>query len=136
MTAAGHAQWLEGALHRDYHVEREFGRFDDVVHVLATDRGLARRVELFVLDPAAATDTRIRAFLEWAQLLARVNHPNIAAVHRASVLGGVPCVVLEHLDAPTLSQRLLLAALPAQEVLLLARDLLRGLEASHTHGIA
>jgi hypothetical protein len=130
-------EWLRRALGRDYRLEQVIGApGEDVVRVLARDLSLDRPVELLMLRPDATTDARTKSFLEWARLLARVNHPNVAGVYRAEVLRGVPCVAVEHPDGETLAMRLGRSPLRTDEAVRLGRDVLRGLEASHAAGVA
>ena len=137
MTSSDGLEWLRRAVEKDYEVERELGApGDDIARVLARDLSLDRSVELLALRPEAGTAERSRKFLEWAQRLARINHPNVAAVHRATVLLDVPCLVMEHVDGETLATRLQRAPLRPTEVVRLGRDLLAGLEASHAAGVA
>ena len=137
MTDADGLEWLRRALGRDYRLEQVISTpGEDVVRVLARDLSLDRPVELVVLRPDATTDARTRSFLEWARLLARINHPNVAGVYRAEVLRGVPCVAVEHPDGETLAMRLARSPLRTDEAVRLGRDLLRGLEASHAAGVA
>ena len=137
MTDGDGLDWLRRALGRDYRLEQVIGApGEDVVRVLARDLSLDRPVELLALRPDATTDARTRSFLEWARLLARINHPNVAVVYRAEVLRGVPCVAVEHPEGETLAMRLGRSPLRADEAVRLGRDVLRGLEASHAAGIA
>jgi hypothetical protein len=137
VTDADGLEWLHRALGRDYRLEQVIGTpGEDTVRVLARDLSLDRPVELVVLRPDATTDARTRSFLEWARLLARINHPNVAGVYRAEVLRGVPCVAVEHPDGETLAMRLARSPLRTDEAVRLGRDLLRGLEASHAAGVA
>jgi hypothetical protein len=137
VTEADGLEWLRRALGRDYRLDQVIGTpGEDVVRVLARDLSLDRPVELVALRPEATTDARTRSFLEWARLLARVNHPNVAGVYRAEVLRGVPCVAMEHPDGDTLATRLSRSPLRADEAVRLGRDVLRGLEASHAARVA
>jgi tetratricopeptide (TPR) repeat protein len=130
-------EWLRRALGRDYRLDQVIDTpGEDVVRVLARDLSLDRPVELVALRPEATTDARTRSFLEWARLLARVNHPNVAGVYRAEVLRGVPCVAVEHPEGETLAARLRHSPLRTDEARRLGRDMLRGLEASHAIGVA
>ena len=137
VTVPDRLEWLRHAVGRDYRIEREIGApGDDFVRVLARDLSLDRPVELLALRPEATTEARTASFLAWARLLARINSPNVAGVHRAEVLRGVPCFALEHLDGEMLAARLRLGPLRTDDAVRLARDVLRGIEASHTAGVA
>lgn len=127
---------LRRALNGEYRIERELSVSDGMVRVVAWDLSLDRLVEIAALPPAAATGRRVDAFLADARLLAKVNHPNVVAVHRANSRNGVPYVALEHLEGETLATRLTRGPLSTSETLALGRELLRALEASHAAGVA
>ena len=61
----------------------------------ARDTKLNRDVAIKVLLPAVATDPdRLARFSREAQLLASLNHPNIAHIHGLEDAGGVPALVM------------------------------------------
>ena len=62
----------------------------------ATDTQLNRQVALKILPDAFADDPdRLARFQREAQVLASLNHPNIAAIHGIEKSGGTQALVLE-----------------------------------------
>jgi Tol biopolymer transport system component len=102
----------------------------------ARDPKLQRDVALKVLPQAVAGDQdRLARFEREAQLLAALNHPNIAGIHGVVEYGGVTALVLELVEGPTLAERLDDGPLPLDEVLSIARQLVDALAAAHDAGI-
>jgi Tol biopolymer transport system component len=106
----------------------------------ARDTKLNRDVALKVLPDAFARDPeRLARFRREAQLLASLNHPNIAAIHgleeSGSAAGEIAALVLELIDGPTLADRIAAGALPLEEALTIAKQLADALEAAHELGI-
>jgi Tol biopolymer transport system component len=108
----------------------------------ARDPKLQRDVALKVLPAAVALDPDRRArFDREAQLLASLNHPNIAAIYgfedglNAYPVGTGPALVLELVEGPTLADRLARGVIPLDEALPIARQIADALEVAHRHGI-
>ena len=102
----------------------------------ARDTKLGRDVALKVLPQTLAGDPdRIARFRREAQVLASLNHTNIAAIHGLEEAGGTPVLVLELVEGPTLADRVLDRAFPVDEALSIARQMAEALEAAHEHGI-
>jgi len=83
----------------------------------ATDTKLGREVAIKILPAAFAGDAdRLARFRREAQVLASLNHPNIAAIY------GVEnrALVMELVDGPTLAQRIARRRLPLMEALTVA----------------
>jgi len=73
----------------------------------ATDTNLKRQVAIKVLPEAVAEDTeRLARFQREAEVLAALNHPNIAAIHGLEKSGGQTALVMELVEGPTLADRL------------------------------
>src|ERR1700752_354794 len=73
----------------------------------ARDTKLGRDVALKVLPEALAHDAqRMARFQREAQLLASLNHPNIAAIYGLEDAAGVRALVMALVDGPTLADRL------------------------------
>jgi serine/threonine protein kinase len=102
----------------------------------ARDTRLGRDVAVKVL-PAEVVDDRERRsrFRREAQLLASLNHPNIAAIHGLEEADGKPFLVLELVDGQDLAERLSHGALPVDEALTIARQIVLALEAAHQQRI-
>src|SRR3954466_11802262 len=72
----------------------------------ARDTRLNRDVAIKVLLPVVAADPdRLARFRREAQLLASLNHPNIAHIHGVEETGGVTALVLELVEGEDLAQR-------------------------------
>src|SRR5215469_1668190 len=73
----------------------------------ARDTKLGRNVALKVLPEAFAKDAeRMARFEREAQVLASLNHPNIAAIYGLEESGGVRALVMELVEGPTLTERI------------------------------
>ena len=69
----------------------------------ATDTNLKRAVALKVLPASVATDPdRLARFQREAEVLAALNHPNIAQIHGLERANGVTALVIELSTAPRL----------------------------------
>jgi Tol biopolymer transport system component len=102
----------------------------------ARDTKLGRRVALKVLPDIFAKDPERRArFQREAQVLAALNHPHIGAIHGFEDGGSVHALVLELVDGPTLADRLAKGALPVDESLAIAQQVVDALDAAHDQGI-
>jgi eukaryotic-like serine/threonine-protein kinase len=93
----------------------------------ARDRKLNRDVAVKVLPAALANDTQYMArFEREAQVLASLNHPNIATVY--GIEQGA--LVMELVDGEDLK-----GPVPLEEVIPIARQITSGLEAAHERGV-
>src|SRR5437764_1033666 len=102
----------------------------------ARDTKLHRDVALKVLPDSFANDPdRLARFQREAQVLASLNHPNIAHIHGLEESGGVRALVMELVDGDDLSQRIACGAIPMEEALPIARQMAEALEAAHELGI-
>jgi rhodanese-related sulfurtransferase len=100
------------------------------------DTKLHRDVAIKVLLPAVANDPdRLARFGREAQVLAALNHPNIAHIHGLEESGGILALVMELVEGEDLSQRIARGALPLDEALPIARQIAEALDAAHEQGI-
>jgi Tol biopolymer transport system component len=98
----------------------------------ARDTRLQREVAIKVLPPAFADDPdRLARFEREAQLLASLNHPNIAAIYGVEE----KALVLELVDGPTLADRIERGPVPLDEALPIATQIAEALEAAHEQGV-
>ena len=98
----------------------------------ARDTRLKREVAIKVLPDAFANDPeRLARFQREAELLATLNHPNIAQIH------GIEdrALVLELVEGPTLADRIAQGPIPLDEALPIARQIAEALEAAHERGV-
>ena len=102
----------------------------------ATDTQLNRQVALKILPDAFAADPdRLARFTREAQILASLNHPNIAAIHGIEEAEGTRALVLELVEGPTLADRIAKGAIPVDEALPIAKQIAEALEAAHEAGV-
>jgi len=102
----------------------------------ATDTKLRREVALKVLPTSVATDPqRMVRFEREAQLLAALNHPNIAAIYGLEDSDSTRALVMELVEGPTLADRIAQGAIPVEEALPIARQIAEALEYAHERGI-
>ena len=102
----------------------------------ATDTKLKRQVAIKVLPASVAGDAeRLARFQREAEVLASLNHPNIAAIHGLEESDGVKALVMELVEGPTLADRIAQGAIPLDEALPIARQIAEALEAAHEQGI-
>src|SRR5437660_2844195 len=102
----------------------------------ARDTKLNRDVAIKVLLPAVANDPdRLARFGREAQVLASLNHPNIAHIHGIEDAGGAKALVLELVEGEDLAQRIARGPIPLDEALPMARQIADALEAAHEKGI-
>src|SRR5215831_7679444 len=124
----------------------------------ATDTKLNRDVALKVLPEAFARDAqRMARFRREAQVLASLNHPNIATIYGLEESNGTYALVMELVEGPTLAEKIRVArgspsspaafrveepqrrkagvALQIDESLHIAKQIAEGLEYAHEKGV-
>jgi serine/threonine protein kinase/Tol biopolymer transport system component len=101
----------------------------------ATDTTLKRTVALKVLPASVAGDPeRLARFQREAEVLAALNHPNIAAIY--GIEKGIPvALVMEFVEGPTLADRIAAGPVPLDEALPIAAQIADALDAAHERGI-
>jgi serine/threonine-protein kinase len=102
----------------------------------ARDTNLNRDVALKVRPRAFALDAdRFARFRREAQILAALNHPNVAAIYGLENSEGIQALVLELVEGPTLAGRITKGRIPSREALSIAKQIAEGLEAAHKRNI-
>src|SRR5262249_12998000 len=102
----------------------------------ATDTKLGRAVAIKVLpDQFARDDQRMARFRREAQVLASLNHSNIASIYGLEEAGGVCGLVMELVEGPTLAERIAQGPIPLEEAHPIDRQMTEALEYAHEHGI-
>ena len=111
----------------------------------ARDTKLKRQVAIKVLPASLAADAdRLARFQREAEVLASLNHPNIAAIY--GLEEGVPsgpaepghyvrALVLEFVEGDTIADRIARGPIPVDEALAIAGQIADALEAAHEAGI-
>ena len=102
----------------------------------ASDSKLGRDVALKVILQEFAQDSQLMArFQREAQVLASLNHTNIASIYGLEDSGGVRALVMELVEGPTLADRIREGAIPLEEALPIAKQIAEALEYAHERGI-
>ena len=102
----------------------------------ARDTRLKRDVALKILPESFATDAdRLARFQREAEVLASLNHPNIAAIHGLEESNGIRALVMELVEGPTLADRIAQGPIPLDEALPIAKQIAEALAAAHEQGI-
>ncbi len=102
----------------------------------ARDSRLNRDVAIKILLPAVANDRdRLARFSREAQVLASLNHPNIAAIYGVEGAADATALVLELVDGPTLADLIAKGPIPLDEALPIARQIADALEAAHERDV-
>src|SRR6059036_1116533 len=86
-------------------------------------------------DHFADDPERLARFQREAQVLASLNHPNIAQIYGLEESDNARCIVMELVEGETLQERLKRGAIPIDEALPIAKQIAEALEAAHERGI-
>jgi len=98
----------------------------------ATDTKLGRDVAIKVIPEGFAKDAdRMARFAREAQVLASLNHPNIAAIYGLEEAA----LVLELVEGPTLAERIAKRPMAVDEALLIARQIAEAVGYAHARGV-
>jgi serine/threonine-protein kinase len=102
----------------------------------ARDTQLKRDVAIKVLPDTFSTDPeRLARFQREAEVLASLNHSNIAAVYGLEKSSDVTGIVLELVDGQTLAEMVTRGPIAVSEALPIARQIADALEAAHDKGV-
>src|SRR5215813_703616 len=102
----------------------------------ARDTKLKRDVAIKILPEEFSRDPeRVSRFQREAEVLASLNHPNIAAIYDVQEADMARFLVLELVEGETLAERLRRGAIPVEEALDIAKHICDALEAAHEKGV-
>ena len=102
----------------------------------ARDSALKRDVAIKILPRDLATNTdRLARFRREAQVLASLNHPNVAAIYGLHDAGDMLALVMELVEGETLAERIARGPLPVKEVIGVAQQIAEALASAHEQGI-
>src|SRR5262245_35565489 len=119
-----------------YEVLRELGRGGMGVVYLARDLRLKRLVALKMIRGAALADPEeLARFRREAEVVARLQHPNIVQIYEVGEQAGVPYLALEYLDGGSLLHALAGTPLSAHRAAELAETLARAVHHAHQQGV-
>src|SRR6516165_1262250 len=102
----------------------------------ARDTKLKREVAIKILPEEFSRDrVRVSRFQREAEVLASLNHPNIAAIYDLAEASGTRFLVLELVEGETLADQIGRGPIPVREALKVAIQICEALEAAHERGI-
>ena len=134
--AAKQGALKSGAKLGPYEIVARLGAGGMGVVYRARDERLERDVAIKVLPPGLLTDEPARRrFRTEALALARLSHPNIAAVYDVGEHEGVDYLVMECVPGQSLGEKLKSGPLPAKEVMSLGVQIAAALEEAHEQGV-
>jgi uncharacterized protein (DUF433 family) len=115
-----------------YEILGELGRGGMGVVYRARQVGLNRLVALkMILSGAHAGEKELARFLNEAEAIARLQHPNIVQIHEVGQYQGRPFFSLELIEGGSLAATLDGTPLPAEEAARLVETLARAIHAAH-----
>ena len=119
-----------------YRIEAKLGEGGMGEVYRARDTKLNRDVALKILPHVFAQDAqRMARFEREAQVLASLNHANIAQIYGLEETDGTKALVLELVEGKTLQEQIARGPIPVDEALKIALQICEGLEAAHEKGI-
>ena len=121
-----------------YRIEREIGRGGMAIVYLAYHQRLERPVALKVLFEHLRGDSEfVNRFLVEARAAARLDHPNIVAIHDAGQIGGIDYIAMEYVEGESLGDILqrVGGALPLDFVFSAINQVADALDYAHRQGI-
>jgi len=101
----------------------------------AQHRALGRDVAIKRLSDAAGAGVPLERFRSEARLHGALNHPRIAQLYDFLEDEGVPCIVMEYIDGPTIEALLRQGPLPVETVLSIMTSLADTVGYLHRRGI-
>jgi N-acetylmuramic acid 6-phosphate etherase len=102
----------------------------------ARDTSLKRDVAVKILPERFSADVaRLARFQREAEVLASLNHPNIASIYALEGTDGVQALVMELVEGEDLAERIAHGAIPLDEALPIAAQIAEALAAAHERGI-
>ncbi|NQV24205.1 MAG: protein kinase [Rhodopirellula sp.] len=120
----------------DYEILDEIGRGGMGVVYVARHRTLDRRVAIKMLLTGPHSGARERArFDREARAAARLQHPNIVALHGIGEHDGCPFLVMEFVDGPGLNAEAKSRSIPPREVARIVEIAARAMHHAHCEGV-
>src|SRR5262245_38773538 len=97
----------------------------------ARDTKLKREVAIKLLPDEFSRDpARVSRFQREAEVLASLNHPNIAAIYDLQGANGSRFLILELIEGQTLAERIARGPIPVEDALDIAKYICEALEAA------
>jgi serine/threonine-protein kinase len=102
----------------------------------ARDLKLKREVAIKILPEEFSGEAdRVGRFQREAEVLASLNHPNIAAIYDFQHADDTRFIVLELVEGETLADRVAASPIPIEDTLHIAKQICEALEAAHERGV-
>src|SRR6516162_7361272 len=102
----------------------------------ARDLKLKREVAIKILPDEFSLDPdRVSRFQREAEVLASLNHPNIAGIYDLEKENNATFLVLELVEGETLADRIKRGPLQVEEALQIGKSICEALEAAHENGV-
>jgi serine/threonine protein kinase/Flp pilus assembly protein TadD len=131
-----HVQLAHGSIIGHYRIIEKIGAGGMGEVYLAEDTKLDRKVALKFLPLHLCQDPECRArFTREAQASAKLDHPNIVAVHEVGEFQGRPFFSMQHVVGQTLKEVLSGKTLPLDRILEISIQVCDGLQVAHESGI-
>lgn len=104
---------------------------------LAEDLKLERKVAVKVLPRGALDPVHVERFLKEARMAAKIEHPNVMAIHDVGRQGQLHYIVMQYVEGKNLSEIVEVQGgpLPWKHALKLMRPVVKGVAAMHRHGM-
>ncbi len=120
-----------------FEIVEKIGRGGMGIVYLARDTKLKRSVAIKSIPSELAGDTTVRTrFRREAELLASLNHPNIAVIYDIiEEDGGAGYLVLEYVPGETLAERIAREPLTLEQALCIARQIAEAVSTAHKKGV-
>jgi len=130
---------LEGRMLGPYQIGALLGSggMGDVYRARDTKLGRDVAVKILPVLTAGPADpsSRQARFAREARILAQLSHPHIATIHGFEEAEGIRALILELVEGLSLKERLAAGALPLEEAIAIARQVIDALDAAHQKGI-
>src|SRR5215472_12996497 len=102
----------------------------------ARDTKLKRDIAIKILPDEFSRDSdRVNRFQREAEVLASLNHQNIAGIYDIQHAGETQFLVMELVEGETLADRIKRGPVPVEEALQIGKSICEALEAAHEKGI-
>ena len=127
---------IEGLTIANYKIERRIGAGGMGEVYLAQDTRLDRKVAIkFLPHDVAADELARKRLIREARAAAKLDHPNICAVHEVNQQDSLTFIVMQYVEGETLSTRIERSPLETPEVLAIAVQVADALSEAHSRGI-
>ncbi|HMJ26493.1 MAG TPA: serine/threonine-protein kinase, partial [Pyrinomonadaceae bacterium] len=93
-----------GTMIGPYRVVREIGRGGMGAVYLASREGFNQQVALKIIKRGMDTDAIVRRFVRERDVLASLNHPNIARLFDGGTTDGLPFIAMEYVEGETITE--------------------------------